>query len=664
MATSSEVPGRFPVAIQGRPYAIDPTGFRRETVDTIRQQADTSEEPGEASLNPKGLWRRSRDGWHHGAGQPVVDGTRSETDNDRYDVSYGIDVFSTRNQFTCLPGIVQIYSSTAANLKMIATGNRIYLTDGTVVYFASNPTSTTVPGWTSADIHAGQVAQTPTSLDTDGYHVWVALGTSGLHRTVRGATSSTADVPAAPAGGNIGVVGYALGRLLVAGSATSTTQRNVVWEVTNPLSTPTLSPAAAPYLMTHPDPNFVVTGIRAGRNCIYVFGNVLADILDLTYNLDYGGTGEVYRVGMNPTDTSLSAPSAATYLPDGESIHDVRFYAGGIILATSRGVRLGQADSAGNIDYGPLIETTSPVVALEPQGRYCWFGHTRYTPVTGVTYSGLARLDLGYFTDALTPAWAPDIGSGWVNNGLVTSAVSLAGLPGYDPVGNLCFAVNGGVGVSGSGYYRVAQSGTSTTKTNGKLYPGKIRFSTTEKKQLIYFDLRFKPLPAGCSIAPLFRFDGGTWWNFGSLSTTGATRYLIDLRSTIVGLGYTYFTFETMEIEIGLNASGANAPEILSWTVRALPQPVKNEEFTLPLLLKSTVATLAGDGQPHALDIRDEVVFLKDLEQNSRVIEFQVGEETFTGTLDVSSFNGSHWSDTPEREIEGTLLVKLSTLNA
>ena len=92
MATSPLVPGRLPVAVEDHAYMIEPSGYRRETVQVLRQQADQSSEPGEQSLNPQGLWRRSQESWHHGAGQEFLDGRQGDgaTDSQRYRASKGI----------------------------------------------------------------------------------------------------------------------------------------------------------------------------------------------------------------------------------------------------------------------------------------------------------------------------------------------------------------------------------------------------------------------------------------------------------------------------------------------------------------------------------------------------------------------------------------------
>ncbi|MCA1842162.1 MAG: hypothetical protein LC792_03040, partial [Actinobacteria bacterium] len=99
MATTTDVPSRLPVAINGHAFLADPVV--RQTVPVLRQQADTSPEAGEQSLNPQGLWRRSQESWHHGAGQDFLDGRHGASpygatyvDPSRFRSSKGVDVWT------------------------------------------------------------------------------------------------------------------------------------------------------------------------------------------------------------------------------------------------------------------------------------------------------------------------------------------------------------------------------------------------------------------------------------------------------------------------------------------------------------------------------------------------------------------------------------------
>src|SRR5688572_10657107 len=116
MTTSALVPGLLPVAIDAHPYLAEAT-YVRETVQVIRQQADTSSEAGEQTLTPLGLWRRSQESWHHGAGQDFRDGTLGDErpDPHRFRSSKGIDCW-TRGQMSLLRPTLKVLSTSNTNL--------------------------------------------------------------------------------------------------------------------------------------------------------------------------------------------------------------------------------------------------------------------------------------------------------------------------------------------------------------------------------------------------------------------------------------------------------------------------------------------------------------------------------------------------------------------
>lgn len=795
MTTSPLVPGVLPCAIDGHPYLCE-ADYERQTVQVIRQQADTSTEVGEQSLTPLGLWRRSQESWHHGAGQDFLDGRQGDTPTDphRFRSSKGVDIW-TRGQVSLLHPTIKVFATTNENLYLAVAHTPpslgdlfvVFVADGTEVYAAAlpfmlintialqqgtgwtatnasisttetwftltatsaavisatSPTGTsgfpveegrkygfvfqsfyisggagrvpqislkwydasgahlsdsatatgsaddaadpvngasvfgsaTAPAgaafaaihlgysaasasgevhwarsvslgpyenvsafgapdtWFSLDIQAGESAQSVESLATDGTYVWAALGTSGLHRTSAGGGASTANVPAAPASGRISLVGYANGFLLAAGSnGVSTLRKNSLWLVEDPLGTPSLS-----LIKTHPNQNFAWTFIASGRSCVYAGGNS-------------GGNGEIYKITFDPnTGTLASAASPASFLPDGETIHALYFYAGTVILGTGRGVRIGQADGAGNIDYGPLIETDWPVRCLEPQDRYCWFGWTKYDG----TNSGLGRIDLGYLTDTLTPAWASDLMTADTSSGDVVAAVTMAPY-GYTDNQRPPVRI---FSVAGEGAY--IEDPTSRV-AEGTLDSGAIRFSTSEPKTTRSIDVRHHALPDGASVSVEMQRDAsGTWETIGSSDTT-------DSYGPASSLSLLDEEAEAMEFRFTLDRPDpdgedfSRSPELTRWTAKVLPLPSTiDETFTLNLVMKSTVETTAGADYP--IDVPAEVDHLKTLEQTRRIVEFQLGDDTFEGYVVASQWKGEHWESPKRRFSEGILTVQLQT---
>lgn len=795
--TAADTPAYLPVAIAGHQYLIDLNSYNRETVDTIRQQSDTSTEPGEQSLSPLGLWWRSQESWHHGAGQPFLDGKQGLSaysqvtqDPHRYRTSKGLNPW-TQGQISLLNDTVNIWPSSNTNLAVvtggvfqttyvaIADGNEMYATAGPPINllsyansnfesgtgtwvagtlttmagsatgaflgsnslkitsngtttpsvhtptgvsgipvtpgrsyswagtmikdatatartwtinvtwwsaagaqlttvsitsvstdsgFASMGNAATAPptaafasfeamvngtassgeihyldavsfgalqpgtgsGWRSIGINGADGATTVNSITTDGIYAWAAMGLSGIHRVILNAQFTVAaNVPGPLAGTHfVHLVGYANGRLLAAGSPSAgpNTQRNVLFEIGAPLGTPdwyggtgTTTP-----LMTHPNPNFIWTFISPGRNCIYAGGNT-------------GGNGEVYRITMEATSTALGAATHATYLPDGESIHALQFYAGAIIMGTNKGVRLGTADGAGNIDYGPLIPTTFPVRCLEPQDRYCWFGLTKYDSLNG----GLGRIDLGFLTDQLTPAWASDVMALVQND--VTSAATWASRYAASAVTDMRLFAVSGIGIFAED--------TGAKVASGTLETGAIRFSTSVPKQNRIVEVRHHAL-AG-TIGAELKVDGGSYVSVGTSSTAASSGAQLSAAAA---------EGESAELRFTLNRAATLAgPEQTRWTLKSLPLPHIDEVFTLPLELKPKIRTDQGPGSAAAVDVAAEVTFLKGLERTRTVVSFQVGSETLTGYILKSSQHGAKWGR-DGAFLAGTYVVQLQTV--
>lgn len=789
MTTTADVPGLLPCAIDGHAYLCE-AEYQRQTVPVMRQQSDTSTEAGEQSLNPQGLWRRSQESWHHGAGQDFLDGRMGDTPPDphRFRASKGIDCW-TKGQVSLLHPTIKSWSTSNSNLHLaVASGivgvPALYVSDGTALYWSDAPfggfntlalgigtgwtptnatiatsqvtrftltatsgaavsatsptglsgapvdpgrsylasvsavyvsggagklvqiavkwyddtgalisTEPTVTGttdatagsatltatapstaafaalvvswstnfangeihrvyaaniapsdtvgavvpdnWKTADIQAGEAAQTVQSITTDGTYVWAALGSSGLHRTLGWTETSTANVPAAPAVGQISQVSYCAPFLLAAGSAgTASTRENTLWNVTDPLGTPALS-----VIKTHDNPTFKWAGMASGRNCVYAWGN-------------NSSNGEIYKIMFDPnTGTLATAASPATSWPDGETIHSLVYYAGTVILGTGKGVRIGTIDGAGNIDYGGFIPTDWPVRCLEPQDRYCWFGWTQYD----TSNSGLGRIDLGFQTDTLTPAWASDLMTLDSSSGEVVAAVTITPY-GYSfsqrpPV--RVFTVAGeGVYVEDA-YFRV---------TSGFLETGTVRFSTSEPKTTRSLDIRHHALPSGGQISALMYLDGT------QLPGSVGESLTPDSFGPASPIDLDDLSAEAMEFSFALarpdpdDLDFTRSPEMTRWTAKVLPTPsTVDEVFTLKLVMKEYI--VAANGTKRYQDVPGEVTYLKGLERSREIVEFQVGSETFEGYVAQTQWTGANWNN-PKREFaEGDLVVQMQTVN-
>lgn len=377
--TDLEVPARFHCALAGRRYMIDTKrlpDFRREAIRLLREQADNSNAPGEQTLSPEELWRRSADDWSHGAGQVYLD--REDSDNARFRSSKGVDIW-TRWSLSLLSDTEKIRNSANTNLRLAVAGTHLYVTDG--VFLAMSTDANTFTTVTGPPFNA-------TAITSDGYNVFTAHGGFGIYSTTRGAATASAYNST-----DASLVGYAKGRLLAADGP-------ILYNITGPTT--------QPILMTHANSDFQWVGFAEGNAVIYAAG----------YS---GDKSLIYRIGIKPDATALDAPIVAGQLPEGEIIRSIHGYLGYVLLGTDFGVRFATADAEGNLTIGSLIRTDSSVLCFEGQDRFVWFGWTDYDGDS----TGLGRLDLSVIPNGgLAPAYASDLMAD--GSGTVTSVVTFA----------------------------------------------------------------------------------------------------------------------------------------------------------------------------------------------------------------------------------------------
>jgi hypothetical protein len=177
-AQTNVVPSLYPVAINGRPYLIDMKSGRyvRSHEQRVRDSQDTSTAPGEAAINPGGLWRRGQDSWHLGAGQQYAD--TAEAKDYRFYKSKGINPW-VKGQISLLNTTALNVGSgaptTATKQLMCVAGGYIYVADG-----QSLKRTTTVSGnWTT--ISTGAQAKDITALVSDGTRVFIGYSTDSVH---------------------------------------------------------------------------------------------------------------------------------------------------------------------------------------------------------------------------------------------------------------------------------------------------------------------------------------------------------------------------------------------------------------------------------------------------------------------------------------------------
>lgn len=425
------------IALGGHGYMINwlsEIPLRHVSIPILRQQQDTSESPGEQSINSEGLWRRFGESWHLGAGQERFD--RKESSEFRFNTSQGVNIWD-RWRLSLLKDTSLFSASASTDQRMAVAGDYLYYGQATVLKYTQDlSASTTVTGTPATNV---------SSIATNGYHVWTAHGANGIYRTTRGAAATAAHIT-----GTVTKVAYVKNRVMAAAT-------NSIYDVTSlAVGGGGALPAA---LFTHGNSDFTWDSFAESQGFIYAAGHS-------------GDKSLIYSITITPEGTALSAPTVAGTLPEGEVVSAVYGYLGRFLaIGSNKGFRLGLVGSDGGLTIGALIETTSAVQCFEGQEEFIWFGMTNFTSAA----TGLGRFSTALFsdTDRLTPSYASDL---------------MASTQGA--VINIATFLNRRVfSVSGVGIY--TEHATNLVST-GHLDTGAISYGMTDPKIALYVDVQME----------------------------------------------------------------------------------------------------------------------------------------------------------------------------
>lgn len=456
------VPDVFPVAIAGRPYMIDQKSgrFGRAFEPRVRESVDQNNIPGEATINPQGLWRRSQVSWHKGSGQQYAD-TGDSLDY-RFNTSKNLDPW-TKGELKLLPTTSQIVSSANTNLKMVVAGTRLYVADGQTLKYTTDLSSfTTVTGTPAATING---------MTTDGYTVYASFEANGIYSTNTGTTAASSYAT----GHNWDGMAYVKGRLMVGG--TGATDGYKIWNITASGNNPAI-------LYTHPNSNFRWVGFAAGQQHIYAAG----------YS---GKTSLIYKTAIKADGTALDIPSQAGELPVGEVVTSIYGYLSYIVIGTTKGVRLATSDDNGNLLIGPTLESSASVYCAVGDSRFVWYGWSNFDS----TSTGLGRIDLSELNGVNEPAYASDL--------MATAQGDVLAVVNWE--NTRLFAV------SGQGFYKESTDLCAT----GYIETGTWRWGIPDRKFVPRFDTRTKPLAGTITVA--FSFDSGDYTDLPQIDAANST---------------------------------------------------------------------------------------------------------------------------------------------
>lgn len=353
----------WPVLIGSRRYVIEPSLVQRQTIPRVRETVNVGGNPGVQALAQEHLWRRTVIDWRLGAGQEFLDleesqdarsfvlagfryrspgeiifsETHSHQETLAADASliggYGPTLNFTKKMFgyNCSDGSGQgtyflFHDITGTPANEVSTMARLVDLQGT-------PTLNTLDG-TSGD--AGFVVIYATAAhDGDVWWQHSADGLVGKNAGIVGGTGAWQEL--------WGTEDYLFGRQPLASSnplvrVNSATGNAVVGQSFD-----------LPYAASS---SSVVTSVIQTPVGIYVSG----------FNLQKRSWIAVLT--SDPETGDLTGFSDITDLPVGEEPRDMVYYAGFILIATTKGVRMAQIQSDRTLLYGPLVGPEVEVVQL------------------------------------------------------------------------------------------------------------------------------------------------------------------------------------------------------------------------------------------------------------------------------------------------------------
>mgnify|MGYP003108794702 FL=1 len=616
-----------------RSYNIDVNQYRRTAIPTLREQRDTSSEPGEQSIDNQ-FWLRSQTDWSFGAGQQFFD--HVESNRGRFNSSTNVDVW-TEGKISLLP-ICESKNDTFAwtDVKMKMLGSYMYVAQGTDLYFSNAFNSADADvNWSTVTALASP--QTITDITTDGSKVFIAYGSNRAAASVNlGATTQPSNFGSL----NPDIVRVVGGRLFFLDGTNISEVNSSGAKVSSSLDS-TIPQAGGSWVT-----------VCSGPVGFYAAGNA-AD------------TGFVSFVTVGAADGLLEEPQQVAELPRGEKINDMISYAGILALATTKGLRIAAIDAgSGSITYGPVIDDAGQVYSLAADERFVWFGGS-----SGKVY----RADLSKFTQSLVPAWASDIVS--VKDGTSGGADAAPG--------NVTYIAR----ALGKTYFTDSTNGVQGEKSTGELAAtgtlvvGDISWNSQFDKVLRSIELRRAPASLSSSTnqysesgvdwdGPETQYAGAGTSSGGSVTATVTNDENVSITTSALAnktpVNVTTLVPELSEaFKVQLNLTRDSVvtagPQIESWKIKAFPAPTRVDEIIVPIILKSRVATSRGRGSAEAYDTKAEYTALKAAMQSRKIITYQEGSRSDTVVIDQIAMSAEKLSDDGDWW-EGVCTLRLLTV--
>lgn len=551
--------------------------YLRSLVPIRKEQFDNSREPGEQTLAD--WWLRNQSTFIGGEGILFQDPDQISTANlnNRHTIQYGHSVGLNpwiNGQLTLLKATSNRISDGSGNPHLVFGWDNA----GSPAFYAGYGTNLKSDDGTSTTTVTWGGAGTIVSLTGDGTKYYAADSTGIYSGTGTGAGSKIWNT------GSVNTVAAWVKGRLMAGIGAS------IYELVGG-APPTLPTAK----FTHLNASWKWTSFAEGTGAIFASGYA-------------GASSAIYKFAL---DTSGNVPTLASggiqacQLPLGEIAYSLNAYLGNFIgIGTNRGFRVGQIDENGDIVYGPLIPTDSPVKAIAAYDRFFFFGMTN-----GIdTMSGLCRVDLGQpiydsgLSASLRFAYATDL--------QVHTTGEVSSVTNFGSTARMVVGV-----VSHGSYLEEA----TTLEPTGYLTTGRVRYSTLEPKIFKFLTVRTVGAMLGSVTASVVAPDGTT-------TSVIANTEDVPIEITDIALPAPNASVEWLQLRLDLARSATSSgsgPLVAGWQFKALPGSIRQRQFIVPLLCFDRERDHNGQWDGYEGRTLDRVEALEALAQRGDAVSFQ-----------------------------------------
>lgn len=602
--------------------------YIRTLMEIKRTQFDNLSEPGEQSTST--WWLRSMQTFVGGEGLTYQDPDK----HNLWAINYGVRYHSGYGVNPWVDQQLTLLKTTNARVSNAATNQWVqgYTNAGSNYYWSAGGTTLTRDDGTTKTAVAWGGAGTILSFTSSGakYYAADSAGVWSGTDAGNGTKLWANDINYTRAN-----IAYVKQRLMGAFN-------NVLYELGADPASPPQSLSGLPStqkLYTHPNSGWIWTSFAEGTDGIFASGHD-------------GFTSAIYKIQYNTgTGASLGGAYVNASLPDGELVNDITSYLGNYMgICTTRGFRVGQIDSSGNLSYGPLLfQTSGGCSGCTGYDRFFWV--TVNSAINNGQYSGLYRVDLGMVLQdqgvqpAQRFAYASDLNSH--TSGTVTSVTTF--------------------GTANQRVFSIAGVGTfledpAVYESIGYLETGRVRFGMLDPKNFKFASIRTPNILNGSvsvttidatgAAIPLITYSGNV--------PPGSTDVYIAEPSTpqeYISLGFTLHP---------LAGSPTLTPVLNAWQLKAMPGAIRQRQFKITFLLFDFEKDKTNQRLGYEGRTADRLRTIEQLVQNGNAVQFQdlMRNESMLVWVDQMEFRQQNSpSEITSEGYGGYLTVQLTTVN-